>query len=559
MQIDAAGSPKPESFEPRHLGDHLLVAQLGHDVLGTVFRALDSADEKRFVRLRVLQSGELDPQAVLAAIGKSEKAPALINPAIVKRARFGVADGIPFLAWCESAGWTLDTILSRVRALKLQISTEHALLVADKVSEALEHAHLTPQDGEPVHHGILWPGFVSISNDGDVRIGGFGLAEAVLPSLHKPRLSSEIAPYVAPEARELGIVGDSSDVYSLGVLLLELLTSRRPALTVQISDPRATDPFSKEIGAFLRRCLAPPSQRFRSPVEMRSVLQELLAGSPLSVSAPSFALFLYRMLNPESRTSLSSADAEATNPVTVESAPARAPIFESLAAPSVVPRESREDAPAPLAPIDAALEAEKPWGRYIATAALVALAIAGGSLILTGSRTASEQRGEPGNEAAAAPEVGMPVERAVAPALAGTENAVLTLEAPRRKDSPPERDRAVRSSGRAVLREHTRAAAAPARHSRFDDGLARAAAASARHSRFQAGLARVEAERLDARSLAADLFGEAVGSEQEGDRLLREADFDAAQLAFRRAAESFRMAENASREERVRKVRLDAP
>lgn len=559
MQIDAAGSPKPESFEPRHLGDHLLVAQLGHDALGTVFRAIDSADEKRFVRLRVLQSGELDPQAVLTAIGKSEKAPALINPAIVNRARFGVTEGIPFLAWCETAGWTLDTILSRVRALKLQISTEHALLVAERVSEALEHAHLTLHDGEPVHHGILWPGFVSISNDADVRIGGFGLAEAVLPSLHKPRLSNEIAPYVAPEARELGIVGDSSDVYSLGVLLLELLTCRRPALTVHLSDPRATDPFSKEIGAFLRRCLAPPSQRFRSAVEMRRVLQELLAGSPHSLSATSLALFLYRLLNPESRSLLLSADAEATNPVTVESAPARAPFFESTAAPSAAPPQPREDAPAPQA-LDAAPQAEKPWGLRLAAAALVALAIAGGAFLLTDSRPASEQRGEQGKETTAGSGVGMPVESpVVAPALAGSENAVLTLEAPRLKAPPPERDRAVRSSGRAVLREATRAAATSARNSRFEAGLTRVAAASARNSRFQAGLARVEAERLDARDLAADLFGEAVESEQEGDRLLRERDYDAAKVAFSRAAESFRMAENASREERVRLVRLDSP
>jgi serine/threonine protein kinase len=558
MQIDAAGSQKPESFEPRYLGDHLLVAQLGHDVLGTVFRALDSADEKRFVRLRVLQSGELDPQAVLAAIGKSEKAPALINPAIVKGARFGVTDGIPFLAWCESGGWTLDTILSRVRALKLQISTEHALLVAERVSEALEHAHLTLHDGESVHHGILWPGFVSISNDANVRIGGFGLAEAVLPSLHKPRLSNEIAPYVAPEARELGIVGDSSDVYSLGVLLLELLTSRRPALTVHLSDPRATDSFSKEISAFLRRCLAPPSQRFRSAVEMRRVLQELLAGSPHLLSAPSFALFLYRLLNPESRSALPSADAEATNPVTVESA-ARAPIFEMVSPPSAAPRELREDAPAPHG-LDAESQAETPWGGRLAAAALVALAIAGGAFLLTGSRPAPEQRGEPGKETVAASEVGMPGESTVAaPAPAGAENAVLALEPPRQKAPPPERDRTVRSSGRAVLRESTRAADASARNSRFEPGLLRAAAASARHSRFQAGLARVEAERLDARDLAADLFGEAVESEQEGDRLVRESDYDAAQLAFRRAAESFRMAESASREERVRQVRLDSP
>ena len=52
-------SNSPAPFLSRHLGDYLLVAQLSEDSLGTVFRALYAADERRFVRLRVLQSAEL--------------------------------------------------------------------------------------------------------------------------------------------------------------------------------------------------------------------------------------------------------------------------------------------------------------------------------------------------------------------------------------------------------------------------------------------------------------------------------------------------------------------
>ena len=55
----------PAPFLSRHLGDYLLVAQLSDDPLGTVFRALYAADERRFVRLRVLQSEHLSSAAVL--------------------------------------------------------------------------------------------------------------------------------------------------------------------------------------------------------------------------------------------------------------------------------------------------------------------------------------------------------------------------------------------------------------------------------------------------------------------------------------------------------------
>ena len=50
---------------PRRFGEYLLVAPLGDDALGTVYRALHSADETRFMRLRILQSGELSPTAVV--------------------------------------------------------------------------------------------------------------------------------------------------------------------------------------------------------------------------------------------------------------------------------------------------------------------------------------------------------------------------------------------------------------------------------------------------------------------------------------------------------------
>ena len=63
-----AGLSTPAPFLSRHLGDYLLVAQLSDDPLGTVFRALYAADERRFVRLRVLQSEELDAASVLLTV-----------------------------------------------------------------------------------------------------------------------------------------------------------------------------------------------------------------------------------------------------------------------------------------------------------------------------------------------------------------------------------------------------------------------------------------------------------------------------------------------------------
>src|SRR5215831_2571374 len=207
------------AFSERRLGDHLLVAPLSEDCLGTAFRALHSNDDNRFLRLRILQSPELSPPDVFEAVRKNARwVSSLTHKCIVQRAELGIADGVPFVAWQESAGWTLDLLLARLRATGTQLPVEHALLIAERVAAALEHAWTTPAHGERIRHGLLWPGFVSISNDAEVRVGGFGLAEGVLPSLRKGRVARDIAPYIAPEVRESALPGDSAaDAYSLGV------------------------------------------------------------------------------------------------------------------------------------------------------------------------------------------------------------------------------------------------------------------------------------------------------------------------------------------------------
>jgi hypothetical protein len=76
--------------------------------------------------------------------------------------------------------------------------------------------------------------------------------------------------------------------------------------------------------------------------------------------------------------------------------------------------------------------------------------------------------------------------------------------------------------------------------------------------RLRAALARIEADRVNARVEARELFGEGRRSEEEGERFLREQDYDAAQLAFSKAARLFEKAQERSWEERVRQANLSA-
>jgi serine/threonine protein kinase len=562
----------PAPFLSRHLGDYLLVAQLSEDPLGTVFRALYAADERRFVRLRVLQSEELAAEAMRLTVCENRlRDLALTHDAIVVRPELDFVDDIPFMTWDETAGWTLDTMLARVRSFGIRIPAEYALLIAERIAAALEHAHQTTVQGRPLAHGLLWPGFVSISHDAVVRVGGFGIAEGILPSLGGRRMTAEIAPYVAPESRGDAKPSPQADVYSLGAILMELMTGRRPSLETPSTELRASDPRSEELSGFLRKCLADPADRFPSAVEAHRALQQMVTGNPFSLFTANLALFLYKLLNPESQSVAPSSDWESTSPVVIETktrrenatgsstatgrgdAPRRRsgdldpaeetapepPVSTEVAPRGPAPVAARDDAPAPLAIqaralelIDAApadLPLPPPWKRQALLLAAAAGLAAGAFFVAGRMNPSAVTVAAPPPDALASAAVPAPVVTAVE--VAPVPAPALPVAA-------------------IVAAVHVAPPAHPAR--RIHPELQQ----PAEDQRYKAAIARIEADRLSAREKAPDVFQQGELSEKEGIRLLHDRDYDAAQMAFSKAAQLFEQARERSWEERIRGASL---
>ena len=101
------------------------------------------------------------------------------------------------------------------------------------------------------------------------------------------------------------------------MILSELLTGRRPTGTPP-PELRAGDPRSDELESFLHRCLAPRESRFASAVYAHREIQQMVTGNPFSLYTANLALFLYKLLNPESQLAAPTSDWESTNPVVLD-------------------------------------------------------------------------------------------------------------------------------------------------------------------------------------------------------------------------------------------------
>jgi serine/threonine protein kinase len=200
-------------------------------------------------------------------------------------------------AWPEAHGWPLSALLRGLRATGRRLALEHSILIADRIAAGLESAQKTRLDQRPVLHGLVWPGFVSIGEHGDVRIGGFGVAPGILPALEGKRLADEVAPYLAPEERSQRRVGVNSDVYSLGVILLELLTGRQPREEKLRPDLRREDAFPAALVRVLRVCFAPAELRFPSLSSFRRELGKVVVGASLELSSYRLAADLGGLCN----------------------------------------------------------------------------------------------------------------------------------------------------------------------------------------------------------------------------------------------------------------------
>jgi serine/threonine-protein kinase len=230
---------------------------------GVLFSARDTK-LGRTVAVRLLpEDFTVDRQKLIAgARGLS----ALSHPNVTALFDVGEHDDRVYLAFEFQKGQSLRAE-SAGRPMNVRRAVEIAIQIADAVSDA--HAH-------GFGHGGLSPDSVVISAKGRAKIPAFELASQ--SGFDRNGNDGRLIDYDAPEEARGETPDDRSDVYSIGAILYETLTTRRP-LHRGASAPSASNPkVPKELDEIVLKALAPnPDSRFQSAVAFAGSLRGSIA------------------------------------------------------------------------------------------------------------------------------------------------------------------------------------------------------------------------------------------------------------------------------------------
>jgi hypothetical protein len=230
--------------------NYRIVRPLGR---GSLFEAADLALHRK-VAIKRLREGLIpDRKEFERFLGEARRAATLKHPNIAEIYAIFEEAGQAFLVFEFVPGRSLSRRLEISRSLSLASSKD----VLEQIAAALDYAH-----SRNVLHRNLKPSSILIDDRGAVKVMDFGAA---------PRWAASRSPYAAPEQSQSGAALRESDLFSLGVMLYEMLTGRLPREGQGLPKPAGLPPGLDEI---LRRALqSDPHDRYHSGREFASALR----------------------------------------------------------------------------------------------------------------------------------------------------------------------------------------------------------------------------------------------------------------------------------------------
>jgi serine/threonine protein kinase len=274
-------------------------------------RATSLAGVERYVVLkRILPERTRDPVFVRMFLDEARLAAQLQHPNIAQVHDIGRLGDSYFFTMEYVHGEDLRAILQRLAALRRLPPIQHALLIASGAAAALHHAHeRAAPDRRPlgIVHRDVSPSNVMVSFEGAVKLVDFGVAKASQrqAETRTGTVKGKIA-YLSPEQCKGGAIDRRSDIFSLGIVVYELLTCSRlwkretdfatmTAIVNEDAPPpsRVRPEITPELDQVVLTALArDPEQRFASAGLMLEALEAAAEHAGKTMSAHALGRFL---------------------------------------------------------------------------------------------------------------------------------------------------------------------------------------------------------------------------------------------------------------------------
>ncbi|NSW53878.1 MAG: protein kinase [Anaerolineae bacterium] len=265
----------------KQIDRYQIVAQLGEGGMATVYKAFDTRLE-RHVALKVITTQQQTSEQFLKRFEREAKALAkLSHPNIVHVHDYGEQDGQPYLVMEFIDGGTLKNRMGS------PIAYQEAARLLIPIAKALGYAH--KQD---IVHRDVKPANILLQRNGEPMLSDFGIAKVLetdQPQLTQMGVGIGTPEYMAPEQGQGGAIDRRADIYSLGLVLYELVTGRKPftadtpmavvwkQVTEPLPDPRQYVPsLPPFVSTVLQKALQKrPADRYQTMEELVHVLEQI--------------------------------------------------------------------------------------------------------------------------------------------------------------------------------------------------------------------------------------------------------------------------------------------
>ncbi len=224
------------SFRPHMFGRYTILDPVAVGGMAEIYRArLTNSGEgpdRILIMKKVIQSLSQDDEFVQMFEEEIKITVGLSNPNIVQIYDYGRVSGVSFLAMEYVEGKNLQQFLKRLISMKSMFSIDMSCHIVSQVTQALGYAHAFRDRMTGEHLGIVHrdisPQNILISYDGAVKLFDFGIAKAksALQATQVGVIKGKPS-YLSPEQISGEVLDGRSDIFSMGIVLWEMLTAKR--------------------------------------------------------------------------------------------------------------------------------------------------------------------------------------------------------------------------------------------------------------------------------------------------------------------------------------------